>query len=174
MATHMEIGVRLSALAVSVEPGEKAAHESQSIFCYSGLIPSNTREDCVATSPLICLFSGIRSSLLCSDHKVRGDTNLCWRYACFSPTSEGSATSSPSKHWSGDCRVYQTCSPALLETVKETGVPLKLFNVQSSNFKSLRKSGAAQATPAVPLPTRGKLPSHLLSDYPVDPTCKTT
>ena len=44
--------------------------------------------------------------------EVRAGTNLCRRYVCFSPTSEGSATSSQSKHWSGNCRACRTCSTA--------------------------------------------------------------
>ena len=53
------------------------------------LIPNNACQECVVTMLTICLFSGLRSSLLCLDNKVCADTNLCWRYACFSSTSEG-------------------------------------------------------------------------------------
>ena len=72
-----------------------------------------------------CLFSGLCNSLLRSDLEVQGvraqicvgiddrvrmDHLSCRRCVCFSPSSEGSATSSQSKHWSGDRRVCQTCS----------------------------------------------------------------
>ena len=100
-----------SALAVSgrpVELGEEAAHKTQSIFCYSGSA-TPIKNVCMVTAPTICLFSGLPSSLLRSDREVRVGTNLCWRYACFLPTSEVLATSSQSKHWSGDCQVCQTC-----------------------------------------------------------------
>ena len=50
-------------------------------FVTLDLIPSNAHQECVATALSICLFSGLRSSLLRSDHKVRGGTNLCWEYA---------------------------------------------------------------------------------------------
>ena len=49
----MEIGVhRHRWFNTPVEPGEKAAHEILLIFCYS-----------VATTLIICLFSGLHSSL---------------------------------------------------------------------------------------------------------------
>ena len=50
-------------------------------FVILELIPSNTHQECVATTLAICLFSGLRSSLLCSDHEVCAGTNLCWWYA---------------------------------------------------------------------------------------------
>ena len=43
-----------------LEIGEEAVHESQSIH----LIPSNARQECVATALPICLSLGLRSSLL--------------------------------------------------------------------------------------------------------------
>ena len=60
--------------------------------------------------PSSCLFS--QFSFYAQTAKVRAGANLCRRYACFSPTSEGSVTSSQSKHWSSDCRVCRTCSAA--------------------------------------------------------------
>ena len=71
-----------------------------------------------------CLFSGLRSSLLRSERKVCAGTNLYRRYVCFSPTSEGSATLSQSKHWSGDRRVCRTCSagPAMCTLLWDYGI----------------------------------------------------
>ena len=60
--------------------------------------------------PPSCLFSALRSSLLRSDREVCVGTNLCRRYACFSLTSEVSATLSQWKQWSSDRRVCLTCS----------------------------------------------------------------
>ena len=60
--------------------------------------------------PPSCLLSGLRSFFLRSNHEVRAGINLCRWYTCFLPTSEGSATLSQTKHWSGDCRVCRTCS----------------------------------------------------------------
>ena len=101
----MEIGIRhwYPALAspVSGAPGEsdeEATHETQSMFCFAfslDLIPSSVRQENLW--PPSYLFSGLRSSLLLFDREVCAGTNLCWRCACFSPTSEGSATSSQSK-----------------------------------------------------------------------------
>ena len=94
----------------------------------------------------------LRSSLLRSDREDRADTNLCWRYACFSPTSEGSnVISVTTKHWSADCRVFQICSASPVERnecVKETcSTHRYIVKVQSSNFKRLRKSEAAAGPP---------------------------
>ena len=87
--------------------------------------------------PLHSQSAGIWSSLMLGLQSLCGQKSV--GDMCFSPTSEGSATSSQSKHWSGDCRVRQTCSASPVREIKET-VPLKLFKVQSSssNFKSLR------------------------------------
>ena len=40
-------------------------------FVTLDLIPSNARQECVATSLTICLFSALRRSLLLSDREVR-------------------------------------------------------------------------------------------------------
>ena len=81
-------------------------------FVTLDLILSNNHQECVATALTIWLFSGLRSSTIDNTYPmvciIYGGTNLCWRYACFLPTSKGSAASSLSKHWSGDCRVCQT------------------------------------------------------------------
>ena len=142
----MEIGVQRHR-QFQVHPWNWAKKRPTKASQYSvtlNLIQSNTRQECVVTALTICLFSDLCSSLSRSDHKVRVGKNLCSRYACSLPTSEGSATSSQSKHWCANCRVHQTCSarpapPALSERneyVKET-VPLKLFKLQNSNFKRL-------------------------------------
>ena len=88
-----------SASAVSgtpLEPGEEAAHESQSIH----LIPSNARQECVHghRAPLVL----IRSFLLRSDREVRAGTNLCWRYA-FLACKRRVANIMSVKTLSGDC-----------------------------------------------------------------------
>ena len=73
---------------------EKRHTKACQYFVTLDLIPSNARQECVATALSICLFPDLRSSLLRSVREVRASTSLCWRYVCFSPTSEGSATSS--------------------------------------------------------------------------------
>ena len=82
------------------EPREEASHESQSKLCFAfslDPIPSNTGQECVATTLKICSFSGLRNSCLCSDREVRAGTNLFRRYVCFLPTSEGSVRPSQVK-----------------------------------------------------------------------------
>ena len=127
--THMEIGVHV----YQEHPWNRAKNrhtKASQYFVTLDLILSNARQECVATALTICrspefsFMLGLRSS--CGQKSV-GDM-------CFSPTSEGSATSSQSKHWSGDCRVRQTCSASPVREIKET-VPLKLSEVQSSKFK---------------------------------------
>ena len=73
-------------------------------------IPSHAGQEYAATALKTCSFSGLQSSLLRSDCDVRVGTNLCRRYACFSSTSERSATPSRSKHWSrqSSCTCVQT------------------------------------------------------------------
>ena len=61
-------------------------------FVTLDLILSNACQECVVTALSLCLFSCLCTSILCSYRKVHVGTNLCWRYACFSPTSERSAT----------------------------------------------------------------------------------
>ena len=117
--TRMEISVHGHRPAVSGTPGEpdeEATHETQSMFCFAfslDLISSSARQECVATELLVLRSLQLSFTL---GPEVRAGTNLCRRYACFSPTIEGSATSSQSKHWSGDRRVCRTCSagPAFL------------------------------------------------------------
>ena len=85
-------------------------------FCFASRldpIKCNAGHECVASALTICLFSGLHSSLLRSDHEVRVGTNLWWWCACILPTSEGSATPSQPKHWSGGRWVCQTCSAGL-------------------------------------------------------------
>ena len=94
----------------SAEPDEEATHETQSMFCFAFSLILFQAAPVKNVWPSSCLFSGLRSSILRSDREVRAGTNLCKRYACLSPTSEGSSTSSQSKHWSGDRRVCRTCS----------------------------------------------------------------
>ena len=63
---------------------------------------------------------------------------------CFSSTSEGSATSSQWKNWSGNCRVCHTCSASPVREkwmCKRNVTTVKIVKNQSSNFKSLRKKG---------------------------------
>ena len=98
---------------------KKRRTKASQYFATLDLIPSNARQECVAIALTICLFSGLRCALLRSDREVRAGTNLCWRYACFFPTSEGSAHHL-SKQRSGGCQICQTCSarpapPALSE-----------------------------------------------------------
>ena len=60
------------------KPGEEAAHESQSIFRFAfslDLIPSNARQECVATVLTICLLSV--SAVLLSVSAVLGPRILC-------------------------------------------------------------------------------------------------
>ena len=104
-------------------------------------IPRNTRQECVATALTICLFSGLHSFILRSDGEVLAGTNLCWRYACFSPTSEDlSQNIGPAI--AGSARPGPPALSKRNECVKET-VPLKLFKVQCS--KAYGRSGAVQA-----------------------------
>ena len=49
---------------------EKRHTKACQYFVTLDLIPSNARQECVATALTICLFSGLRSSLLCTDLKV--------------------------------------------------------------------------------------------------------
>ena len=135
--TCMKIGVHRH-WRFQVHPWNRAKKQctkASQYFVTLDLIPSNSRQECVATALSIWLFSGLHSSLLCLDRKVRGGTNLCWQYACFSPASEGLATSSQSKHWSGDCRVCQTCSAC---PVREKWMPNRnstIKIIQESKFK---------------------------------------
>ena len=93
-------------------PGEVAAHESQSIFCYSGSYSEQRPSRmCGHRAHNLLVLRSPQFSFLRSDREVQcAGTNLCWRCTCFSPTSEGSATVSRSKHWSDDCQIFQTCS----------------------------------------------------------------
>ena len=109
---------------------KKRRTKASQYFATLDLIPSNARQECVAIALTICLFSGLRCSLLRSD---RAGTNLCWRYACFFPTSEGSAHHL-SKQRSGDCQICQTCSASPVREKWMRKRPLNLFKVQSSNF----------------------------------------
>ena len=68
---------------------KKRHTKASQIFFYSRSYSEQRLQECVVTVLTICLFSGLHSSLLRSDNKVCADTNLCWRYACFSSTSEG-------------------------------------------------------------------------------------
>ena len=101
-------------------------------------IPSNARQECVATVPTICLFSDLHSSLLCLDRARFVGAQISQNI--------GPALA----------RFARPAPPVLSETnesVKET-VLLKIFKVQSPNFKSLwKKIGTAQATPTAQLPT---------------------
>ena len=123
--THMEIGVHRH-WWFQVQPWNRAKKRHMKARCYL-----------FRATPTISLFSGLRSSLLRSDREVCAGTNLCWRYAHFSPTSEGSATSfSAREKW----------------MVKET-IPLKYSRFKVQILKAYGKSGAVQAAPAAPLPT---------------------
>ena len=89
--TRMEIGVQRHR-RFQVHPwnwAKKRRTKASQYFVTLNLIQSNSRQECVATALTICLFSDLRSSLSRSDREVRAGTNLCWRYACFLPTSEG-------------------------------------------------------------------------------------
>ena len=123
------------------EPDEEATHETQSMFCFAfslDLIPSSARQECVATELLVLRSPQFSLRL---DREVRAGTNLCWQYACFSPTSEGSATSSQSKHWSGDCRVCRTCSAGPVVVVVE--VMYFLCMVSATLCSSIRCKASA-------------------------------
>ena len=83
----------------------------------------------------ICSFSGLR--------EVRVGTSMCRRYACFSPTSEGSVTPSQSKHWSRHRQVYRTCSTlAQLLTVDTMTKRLRLPSI-SLRIEECTQCGAS-------------------------------
>ena len=111
MSTCMEIGVHLHWWFQGNCTKKRHVKASQRFASHLSLdpIPSNIGQECVTTVVKICLLSGLRSSLLRSQC---AGTNLCRWYACFSATctSEGSVTPSQSKHRSGGCQVYRTCS----------------------------------------------------------------
>ena len=66
------------ALAVSGTRAKKWCMKGSRYFVTLDLFPSNTRQEYVATALTICLFSGLRSSLLRLDREVRAGTSLCW------------------------------------------------------------------------------------------------
>ena len=82
--------------------------------------------------------------------EVRAGTNLWWQYVCFYPTSEGSATSYQLKHWSGNCRVSQTCSASPVPEKWMCKRNTTLLKVQRSNFKSLGKNWGGPGRPSRP------------------------
>ena len=127
----------------------KASH----YFVTLDLIPSNACQECVTTALIICFFSGLHSSLLRSDCEVRVGTNLCWRYACFSPTSERSATSFQSKHWSGDCWVCQTCSvsPVGEKWMRKRNSTVKIIEGSKFKFQKITEN-VGRPRPAQPCP----------------------
>ena len=90
--------VSIGICGTPVELGKEAATKASQYFITLDLIASNAHQECVATTISVCLFPDLRSSLLCLDPKVCVGTNLCWRCACFLPTSEGSANLSQPKH----------------------------------------------------------------------------
>ena len=104
--TRMEIGVHWH---IPVELCEEAAHESLSKFCQPtlNLIPSNARQECVANTLTICLFSGLRSSLLRSDREVRVGTNLCWRVSYLPAKGQHIM----SKQRSSNCQCHRGSDP---------------------------------------------------------------
>ena len=173
MTTHMEVGVhRHRQFQVHPWNQVKKRHTKASqYFVTLDLILSNARQKCVANALTISLLSGLRSSLLHTDSKVRAGANLCWRYACFSLTSEGSGTFFQWKHWSGNCWVCQTCSAS---PVREKWMHKRNSTVQGSTFKFQKlteKLGVAQAAPAAPLPTAVLSPAHFSGSHcsPVNP-----
>ena len=70
---RMEIGVHWHR-RFQVHPWNRAKKrrtKASQYFVTLDLIPSNARQECVTTALTICLFSGLRSSLLRSDREVR-------------------------------------------------------------------------------------------------------
>ena len=120
------VSIGIGCFRYPLKPGKEAAHESQSIFCYSGSYSEQLPSRMCGHHAHNLL---VRSSLLCLDRKV------CGWYACFSPASEGSATSSQSKHWSGDCQVCQTCStcPVREKWMRKRNSTVEI--IQESKFK---------------------------------------
>ena len=150
-------------------PGSFLYEKEPGYFVTLDLIPSNARQECVATALSICLLPDLRSSLLRSVREVRAGTNLCWRYACFSPTSEGSVTSS--QHDKTLVRRLPGLPDLLRQPCREKRMRKRnsaviIIQVQSS--KAHGKSGAAWAAPAAP---RFRRPcSYCYSDPKVNTT----
>jgi len=107
-----------------------------SFFCYSGSYSEQRPSRMCGYRAHNLLV--LRSPQFSFTHRSQSlcEHSLCWRYACFSCTSEGSATSSQWKHWSGDCRVCQTCSasPVREKWMRKRNSTIKLFKVQSSSL----------------------------------------
>ena len=114
-------------------------HETKSMFSFAfslDLISSSIRQECVATRLLAC--SQVSTVLFYArTAKVRVGTNLCRRNTCFSLTSEGSATLSQTKHWSGDCRICRTCSAGPATAYAKLTLQLK------TNVKTMQGWGIA-------------------------------
>ena len=116
------------------------------------LIPSNARQECVATALTICWFSGLCSSLLHS-----GLRSLCRHKSVLAICMFLSYKRSVGNIISVKTMVRRLpdlpdllCQPCLREMMVKETVLLNLFKVQSSNS---RKKWGGLGRPSCPLPT---------------------
>ena len=131
-----------------MEPGEEAAHESQSIFCYSGsyseqcpskMCGQRAHNQLVVRSPQFSFTHGQQSS--CRHKSV---LTICMFLSYKRRVRNIFSVKTLVRRLLG--------LPALSERnecIKET-VLLKLFKVQRSNFKSLRKNWRRPRPPQPP------------------------
>ena len=152
----MEIGVhRQWSFQVDQWNGAKKRRTKASqYFVTLDFIPSNAHQECVANTLSICLFSGLLVLFYAWSAKFV-QAQICVGYMHVSRlyTSEGLATSSQLKHWSGNWRVCQNCSasPVREKWMRKRNSTVKLFKVQSSNLKSLQKKWGGPGCPNSPI-----------------------
>ena len=120
---------------------KKQCTKASQHFATLDIIPSHACQECVVTMLTICLFSGLRSSLLRSDREVRAGTNrICVsNMRVFRLQTKGRQHYLSQNIGSAIAGSARPALPALSERnewIKETAT-LKLFKIQSSNFKKL-------------------------------------
>ena len=106
-STHMVFGVHWQFQVHQVNHVKESCMQAGQSFA-SHLVWILFQGTTAAIELIICSVLRYQRLSLCSDHEICVGMDLCRRYACFLPASEGSVTPSQSQHWPSSCQVCWT------------------------------------------------------------------